>query len=277
VILLLLAAAALVPSSAPIGTAAVRVRDPAKENAPEAVLRGYRIFLDTPRYAPRFAGNALSCGSCHLNAGQKEGALPLVGIASVFPEYSKRAGRVFTLEDRVVGCFLRSLNSPDGDHENGAPHPSRDDAAVGDLVAYLTWLSDGIGADETRAWRGAAIAPSKLVPAAQLDLTRGAKLYAAKCANCHGRRGQGLRIGELKPGPLWGPRSWNDGAGAARIYTLAGYLRRAMPYSAPGSLTDLEAQLIAAYIDSQPRPVFAAKSRDFLVEPLPPDAVYYAR
>jgi thiosulfate dehydrogenase len=84
-----------------------------------------------------------------------------------------------------------------------------------------------------------------------------------------------VRIGDLRPGPLWGPRSWNDGAGAARTHTLASYLRHAMPYTAPGSLSDEEAQLIAAYIESQPRPAFDAKDRDFLVEPMPPDAVYY--
>jgi cytochrome c len=48
-----------------------------------------------------------------------------------------------------------------------------------------------------------------------------------------------------------------------------------MPYTAPGSLSDEEAQLIAAFLTAQPRPPFPAKERDFLVEPLPPDAVYY--
>ena len=64
---------------------------------------GYQIFTNTPRFAKKYAAAALSCGNCHLNAGQKEGALPLVGIAAVLPEYNKRAGRPFTLEDRVVG------------------------------------------------------------------------------------------------------------------------------------------------------------------------------
>jgi len=148
---------------------------------------------------------------------------------------------------------------------------------VRDLVAYLEWLSEGVTADETRAWRGHGIAPERLLPVEALDTARGEKLYRAKCTQCHGKSGQGLRVGDLLPGPLWGPRSWNDGAGAARVHTLAGYLRHAMPYLAPGSLTDEEAQLIAAYIDSRPRPVFDGKARDFLVEKLPPDAVYYPR
>jgi len=86
-----------------------RLKDPERDPLPadprraEQIRLGYRIFLDTPRHAPGFAGAALSCGSCHLNAGQKSGALPLVGVARAFPEYNKRAGRVFTLQDRVVG------------------------------------------------------------------------------------------------------------------------------------------------------------------------------
>jgi thiosulfate dehydrogenase len=286
---LLIAVTPLIPQSAPIATATDRVRDPDRDPLPgdpqrgDAIRRGYRIFLDTPHNAPRYTKSALSCGSCHLNAGQKEGAMPLVGIAKVFPEYNRRSGRTFTLEDRVIGCFLRSLNAPGltgggpDEHENGSPHPTRDDGEVKDLVAYLEWISEGVAAEETRTWRGIAIARDKLVPLAKLDLARGRKLYVAKCLQCHGRNGQGVQVGDLKAGPLWGPRSWNDGAGAARTYTLAGYLRHAMPYLAPGSLTDEEAQQIAAYIDSKPRPVFEAKSRDFLVEPLPPDAVYYRR
>jgi thiosulfate dehydrogenase len=104
-----LGAAPLISESAPIGTARMRVKDPTRGALPAdparaaAILRGYRTFLDTPPNAERFTKSALSCGSCHLNAGQKAGAMPLVGIAQVFPEYNRRCGRNFTLEDRVVG------------------------------------------------------------------------------------------------------------------------------------------------------------------------------
>lgn len=107
--LMLCLGAPLVPEEAPIGQSADRVKDPARDPLPEdpalaaAIRRGYRLFLETPKYASRYTYARLSCGSCHLNAGQKEGALPLVGIAAVFPEYNRRAGRVFALEDRIVG------------------------------------------------------------------------------------------------------------------------------------------------------------------------------
>jgi thiosulfate dehydrogenase len=84
-------------------------------------------------------------------------------------------------------------------------------------------------------------------------------------------------IGDKRAAPLWGPDSWNDGAGAARIYTLAGIIRFTMPYLDPGSLTDLEAQEVAAFINSKARPEYPFKDRDYRTEPLPPDSVYYRR
>jgi len=102
--LALLCAGLLIPRSAPIGEAKARVKDPLLDaRASEEVRRGYRIFENTAKYAPRYTQAKLSCTNCHLNAGQKDGAMPLVGIANVFPEYNRRSGRMFTLEDRVVG------------------------------------------------------------------------------------------------------------------------------------------------------------------------------
>ncbi len=48
-------------------------------------------------------------------------------------------------------------------------------------------------------------------------------IFNERCTSCHGADGQGVQVGDKKAGPLWGPDSWNDGAGAARIYTLAGH------------------------------------------------------
>ena len=109
------------------------------------------------------------------------------------------------------------------------------------------------------------------------EVTHGRELYTQNCAACHGLDGQGVQIGDKKAGPLWGPHSWNDGAGAARIYTLAGFIRYAMPYLNPGSLTDQEAQHIAAFINSMPRPEYPFKARDYQVTKIPPDAVYYLK
>jgi thiosulfate dehydrogenase len=122
------------------------------------------------------------------------------------------------------------------------------------------------------------------VPIEEIDVRAGARLYGERCASCHGVDGRGgaqsVDAGaedQVGPPPLWGPRSFNDGAGAARVYTLAGFIRWAMPPGAGGRVSDVEAQEIAAYVDSRERPVFARKSEDFGDAGVPVDAVYYRR
>ena len=246
----------------------------------ELIRRGFRIFTNTKAEAPGLCGNALSCSNCHLNAGQREKALPLFGVAGVFPEYNKRAARSFTLEDRIIGCLLRSQNgSAIADvHENDSLSLTwlRSEEVLA-LSAYITWLSRGIPAGARLPWRGQnTISHEALLPVTRLDLKKGEAMFKEHCTNCHGEDGQGVQIGDKKAGPLWGPESWNDGAGAARVYTLAGMIRYMMPYLHPGSLTDEQAQHIAAYINSKPRPKFPRKKSDYLIEPIPPDAVYYS-
>jgi thiosulfate dehydrogenase len=234
---------------------------------------GYRIFVDTPREAGRFTGGTVACTNCHLNAGQRERALPLVGVAGMFPEYNNRAARLITVADRVVDCFLRSENATEHGEDN-LPTPTSKEVLA--LSAYLSWLGRGHAVGANPSWRGRnAIAGDKLVPVAKIDVHAGETIYAERCTSCHGADGQGVQIGDKKAGPLWGPGSWNDGAGAARVYTLAGIIRYSMPYLNPGSLTDEEAQQVAAYINSKPRPVYPFKDRDYQGAKIPVDAVYY--
>jgi thiosulfate dehydrogenase len=267
---------------------------------------GYKLFTDTPHEARQFAPGRISCSNCHLNAGQRERSLPLVAVAGMFPEYNRRSGRLYSLNDRIVDCFWRSENgtgvlgssspeprAPSPEPRAASPEqrvPSPEPRAPSEMLptptskevlaiaAYITWLARGTAVGKNPAWRGQnTIAASALIPVAKLDRKRGEDIFKERCTNCHGLDGQGVAVGDKKPGPLWGPDSWNDGAGAARVYTLAGIIRYAMPYLDPGSLTDEEAQLVAAFINSQPRPVFPFKPQDYLTEKIPPDSVYYAR
>ncbi len=253
---------------------------PADKHLAEQIKLGYEYFTNTPRSVKQFSGNKLSCSNCHLNAGQRENALPLVGVGGVFPEYNKRQGRLISLEDRIVGCFERSMNST-GVKKNGKRHivrPSTEAKEILALSSYITWLSSGYAIGEKIPWRGHnVISSNKLLPIEKLDAKVGEKLFMEHCSTCHGEDGQGVEIGDKIAGPLWGPNSWNDGAGAARVYTLAGMIRPMMPYLNPGSLTDEEAQHIAAFITSKPRPKYPFKASDYRTEPLPVDAVYYKR
>ena len=277
----------LVPATSTMVSAWTFPRNPLQDSTldsssqSELVREGFKLFVATPTEAPKFTGNRMSCGNCHLNAGQRERGLPLVGAASVFPEYNKRSGRSVTLEERIIGCFMRSENATGVAHpgvnarkDSSLPHPESREVVA--LAAYISWLSRDFPHGSPLPWRGQnEIAPEHRIPVSRLDRRRGEALYTKNCTQCHGNDGQGVPIGDKKAGPLWGPKSWNDGAGAARVYTLAGIIRFAMPYLNPGSLTDEEAQQIAAFITSKPRPVYPYKNQDYLTTPLPEDAVYY--
>lgn len=281
----------LVPATGTMSTAWMIPKNPLTDStldrSPRAdqIRWGYRLFMHTPAEAPQFTSNKLMCGNCHLNGGQRERGMPLVGVSSVFPEYNKREGREFTLEDRIVGCFMRSENgtgvrqrNPGHRADSAQDYPTPSSREVAALAAYISWLSDGFAHGQRLPWRGQnQINPEQLLPIERLSTRRGKALFMERCTPCHGRDGQGIHIGDKKAAPLWGPNSWNDGAGAARVYTLAGIIRYAMPYLNPGSLTDEEAQHIAAFINSKPRPVYPFKDKDYQAERLPPDAVYYGK
>src|SRR6516225_1990903 len=89
---------------------------------------------------------------------------------------------------------------------------------------------------------------------------------------CHGMDGLGQRgatgAGYQFP-PLWGPDSFNNGAGMSRLLTAAAYAMHNMPigttFSAP-VLTEEEAYDVAAYIVGQKRPEMASLDKDFPVQ-----------
>jgi thiosulfate dehydrogenase len=281
----------LIPARMTMSTAWDVPDNPLTEtDLPDSKLRqeirwGYRLFTNTPAEAARFVPSRVTCSNCHLNAGQRERAMPLVAIAGAFPEYNRRAGRLITLGDRIVDCFLRSENATGklpaeaGGHSRaigGDILPTPTSKEVLALSAYLTWLSRGYAIGANSTWRGQnSLAAETLIPIDRLEPEKGAAIFAERCVSCHGPDGQGVFVGDKRPGPLWGPESWNDGAGASRVYTLAGIIRYTMPYLDPGSLTDEESQQLAAFITSQPRPSYPFKDEDYQVDPLPDDAVYY--
>jgi thiosulfate dehydrogenase len=247
----------------------------------EQIRWGYQLFTATPKHAPQFVGGGMACANCHLNAGQRERALPLVGVAGMFPEYNARAARLITLADRVVDCFLRSENAT-GRSVDDLPTPTSKEVLA--LSAYISWLAKGQTVGQNPDWRGKnTIAPAQLLPIDRLDRARGEAIFKEQCTSCHGEDGQGKPIGgpvphsEKKGGPLWGDGSWNDGAGASRVYTLAGIIRYTMPYLNPGSLSDEDAQHVAAFINGQPRPAFPFKEHDYPKSKVPVDAVYYPK
>src|SRR5947207_5100898 len=128
---------------------------------------GFRLFTDTPHQAPQFAPSQMSCNNCHLNGGQRERSLPLVGVAGMFPEYNRRSGRLYSLNDRIGDCFLRSDNAT-GAVEDELPSTTSPEVLA--LSAYLTWLARGSEVGKNPPWRGQnVIEASNLIPVEKLD------------------------------------------------------------------------------------------------------------
>ncbi len=256
---LLGAPAAAQPAQAPL-TVPAASSIPAGELG-DAIRLGQRIVNDTPNAAAAFVGNGLACSQCHIGAGTVAWAAPFAGLPGLFPEYRARTGRVETLEERINDCFLRSMN--------GKPLPAYGPEMIG-LLAYIGWLSQGVPAGSEVKGRGFQALAATTPP----DAANGKALYAARCSACHGADGQGIRgggRGYTFP-PLWGHDSFNNGAGMSRISIAAAFIQAKMPLGAGGTLTTQQAYDIAAYVTSQPRPVFPAASRDWPKDDAPADA-----
>jgi thiosulfate dehydrogenase len=86
---------------------------------------------------------------------------------------------------------------------------------------------------------------------------------ATVCAACHQANGLGRRLGSVNDGrgyrfpPLWGPDSFNDGAGMDQYQHIVGFVRRNMPRGVDPVHPQLSLQQawdVAAYVISMPRP-----------------------
>lgn len=231
----------------------------------DSIRYGAKLLKQTQVYAKGYVGNGLNCTSCHLNGGMTPYASPWVGIWGVFPEYRSRNAKVNALQDRINDCFQRSMN--------GKPLPVDSDEMHG-ILAYMWWLSKDVPTGMDVEGRG--FKRIKLPDAASVDPARGEQLYAEKCAACHGVDGQGQSgaNGEYLFPTLWGPKSFNVGAGMARLSNAASFTKVNMPLGAGNSLSDRDAIDIAAYFTRQPRPDFAAKDLDWPKGDKPADARY---
>lgn len=218
----------------------------------------------------RFAGNNLSCQSCHEAAATKPYALPWVGVTAKYPAYRSRDNSVGTIEDRVNECMERSMNG------KALPSGSREMKA---FAAYMQFLSAGIPIGSRVEGAGAAKFDA---PDRKANPVVGKQIYLKQCASCHQANGAGLPNGTPSAGyalpPLWGKDSFNNGAGMSRLLTAASFIKGNMPLgttAAKPTLTDEQAYDVAAYILSQPRPMMKNLERDFpLRYNKPVDAAY---
>ncbi|HET7681731.1 MAG TPA: c-type cytochrome [Xanthobacteraceae bacterium] len=210
--------------------------------------------------AKRYAGNNLACTNCHLQAGTKKFGLPLFGLFGAFPQYSARSGGEITIEDRLNSCMTRSMNGRA--LANDAPEMQA-------MVAYIKFLSTGVAPGQTLPGLGSGHM-AELKRAA--DPARGRAIYAKTCLTCHNSDGSGLprssadlALGYMIP-PLWGGDAFNDGAGMARLSTMANFVHFNMPHGTDYldvRLTVEESWDVSAYVLSQPRPQKPGLETDF--------------
>lgn len=247
---------------APPPPAQAAVTAPADSEIPQdvfgtSVRRGLALLTATKESLPVHDGSALRCTSCHLDQGRRANG-SWIGSFARFPQYRSRRGSVELIEDRVNDCFTRSLNGKGLD-------PASPD--MRDIIAYLAFLSwrSPVGVPpagpNARLQRFASLTP---------DTAAGRAAFASTCARCHGPDGQGTPVAP----PLWGPKSFNIGAGMARMRTAASFIRDNMPFDQPGTLSDQQAFDVAAFVVAQPRPDYPGKQLDWPHGDPPPDVAY---
>ena len=247
----------------------------------EMVKLGEDIMLHTSTHplTKDFVGNKLACVNCHLKGadgkpGTTDGIGTFIGTATVFPAFSKREKTVQTLQNRANNCFMRSMNGI---------RPIIDTRASVAMATYITWLSSGMpmqmntkrpcSPKNSERWAAGQKKMGELVKKATHDnYLNGQKIFAQKCASCHGANGEGMAAFP----PLWGKNSkgewlsYNTGAGLSKLNKGAAWVQSNMPLGQGGTLSDQDAVDVVLFIDAQERADF-----DLVKGLLPKDKMGY--
>jgi len=224
------------------------------ESNKQQILYGKDLVVNTAFYfgdkgsVNAGATNGMNCQNCHLDAGTKVFGNNYGSVASTYPKYRARSGTIEPLFKRVNDCFERSLNGKTLDSN------SKEMLAI---IAYINWLGKNIEKNKKAAGSGFKDL-AYLERAASAE--KGSVVYIEKCQSCHQKNGMGLMNGDKTAytyPPLWGPKSYNEGAGLYRLSNFARYVKYNMPLGASHNapqLSDEEAWDVAAFVNTQNRP-----------------------
>ena len=225
-----------------------------KDSAQRAqLLYGKELVAHTAEYfGPEGAieankTNGLNCQNCHLDAGTKVFGNNYSRVAATYPKMRARSGQVEDVYKRINDCFERSLNGTALD---------KDSPEMQAMAAYIQFLGKDVPKGEKPAGSGFKELTFLNRP---IDPVHGKVVYEEKCVSCHQADGQGLKDaqGVYTYPPLWGPLSYNEGAGLYRMSNFAKYVKWNMPLGInhdDPDLTDEEAWDVAAWVNTQPRP-----------------------
>lgn len=193
--------------------------------------------------------NGMNCQNCHLDAGTKPFGNNYSAVASTYPKFRERSGKVESIYKRINDCIERSLNGTTLDSACNEMQA---------MKAYIVWL----GKDIVKGKKPKGSGLTELAfPDKAADPSEGKLVYVSKCQSCHNKDGEGKMNADnitYQYPPLWGDHSYNTGAGLFRLTRFAGYVKSNMPFGAcydKPQLTDEEAWNVAAFINSQQRPI----------------------
>lgn len=201
-----------------------------------------------PNGSVKSISNGMNCQNCHLDAGTRVFGNNYGSVASTYPKFRARSGKIEDIYKRVNDCFERSLNGKALDTFS---------AEMQAIKSYILFLGSNVKKGEKATGSGFKDL-SYLNRIA--DTVKGKEVYVSKCMSCHLANGEGQMnpLGnEYTYPPLWGKHSYNDGAGLYRISNFAKYVKYNMPFGVQHlkpQLSDEEAWDVAAFVNSQPRP-----------------------
>jgi cytochrome c len=111
-------------------------------------------------------------------------------------------------------------------------------------------LGHPIGEADLASWNISILPDGSGLPPGGGTPAQGAPIYAQKCASCHGENGKGgVNAAVVGGAPVTGMDSVKTIANFwPYATTLFDFIRRAMPYQQPRSLTDDEVYALTAYL-----------------------------
>ena len=155
----------------------------------------------------------------------------------------------------IAGLTALCFTACSGPWRDGlASQAAVDDATARGALGAIDSIGTPVSAADIAAWNIDIAPDGHGLPAGSGDVAAGARIFAAKCAACHGAKGEGV-LGAR----LIGGRGTLTSAKPVRTVgsywpyatTLFDYIRRAMPYNAPQSLSADEVYAVSAWILNQ--------------------------
>lgn len=216
----------------------------------DAVRYGRELLLHTAQYlgpngtVGHYLGNKMNCTNCHLDAGTRPYGLNFFSTHARYPQYRGRENAILTLAERVNNCVERP--------HNGTPLPLDSKEMVA-MVCYMKWISQNVPVGHHVSGDDGI---ELKMPDRPASPQKGAEIFAARCASCHGKEGQGLMSPDSTTytyPPLWGMDSYQAGSSMHRIIKAARFIKANMPdkqakWNSP-VLTDEEAIDVASFIN----------------------------